>query len=689
MNRRRFSLSLLAPLAASPNSRPSYASEYPDMLLRHLGGRLNESAARWDRHREQIKTPEAIEARNRYVREKMLEMIHGLPARNPQRAQTTATLQRPGYRVDNVLFQSRPNFWVTGNLYIPTRGQGPYPGIISPCGHYADSRMNPEYQSAYINLALAGFVVLAYDPIGQGERRHYWDPATNRTEVGGATHEHSMAGQLLLLMGEDLTHYRIWDGMRAIDYLLERPEVDPNRIGCAGHSGGGTLTMFISALDLRVKAAVVNQGGTGHRWPLELLPGSRIGPSDVEQNLFPAAVHGIDQCDIHAAIAPRPLLCLIEDYNPRFHLAAEHLRIRYQQLGAPDRFATEEAADPHAWTPKLRIATTQWFSRWFYSRPGPDSEPEFEVEPMSRLYCTPNGSIRHSAKGETIYSLTAKKLATLPPPANLAEVKPKLPDLLRLPSYDGDLAVRTLVRTPRKGYVVEKLEFISEPGIYVPTWVFVPPHPDPSRPAVLYVHEAGKQADGLEFGRLERMTRAGQLVVAVDARGIGETRPPHPAGSDRADEFRHLFDVETALGYMAWYLDRSLLGMRVHDVLRSVDYALTRVDAGRSGVHAIGRGAGALWCLFAAALDPRILSVACERMLLSYRTLASSDRYLHNASVFLKDVLLHFDLPQVAAAIAPRPVMLVEPVDHMKRPVEMAMAQSVYGAFARITGAGY
>lgn len=316
------------------------------MLLTHLTGQLNQQAAKWDGIRERLTTPAQIEARNRTVRETVWKMMHGQPERTPLEPVVVSTNERDGYRVENVMFQSRPDFWVTGNLYIPS-GAGPFPGIISPCGHYNDARMNPEYQAAYINLVKGGFVVLAYDPIGQGERRQYWNPETGVTEVGGPTTEHSMAGQLLLLMGEDLTHYRVWDGVRAIDYLLTRREVDPQRIGCAGHSGGGTLTMFISAVDERVKVAVINEGGTGHRWPIDLRPENRIGPSDVEQNLFPAAVHGVDLCDLHVAIAPRPLLALIEDYNPRFNRAAEHIKGRYQQLGVVERFATEEATDPH------------------------------------------------------------------------------------------------------------------------------------------------------------------------------------------------------------------------------------------------------------------------------------------------------------------------------------------------------
>ena len=682
LRRRDFALATLMPFAARAARQPSYAQQYPDMLLNLLAKRINETTARWDEERARIATPSEIEARNLVVREKLTQMIHGLPSRNPLEPVTVSSFERNGYRVENVMFQSRPNFWVTGNLYIPTKGDGPFPGIISPCGHYADARMNPEYQSAYINLVLAGFVVLGYDPVGQGERRQYWDPATNTTEVGGATTEHSMAGQLLLLLGEDLTHYRIWDGMRAIDYLQSRKEVDSKRIGCAGHSGGGTLTRFIAALDTRVQCAVVNEGGTANRWPYDLRPESRVGPSDVEQNVFPGVALGVDHVDMQVAIAPRPLLCLIEDYYPRFNQAAERIRLRYQQLGVADRFKTEEATDPHAWTPKLRIATTRWFSRWFYGKPGPNSEPDFDTEPAQRLYCTPNGSILHSKRGETIYTLIAKKVSTLPPGKPLNHQK--LRELLRLPDYTGNLAIRTLVTTERKGYRIEKLEFIAEPGVYIPTWVFVPPKPDPAKTTLLYVHESGKETDGAEFGRLEKLTRAGEVIVAIDVRGVGGTRPPHPQSSNRRDEFTHLFDVETAMAYLAWYLDQSLLGMRVHDVLRAVEYVLTRRDGNRQGARLMGRGAGALWSLFAFALDSRVDSLTAERMLLSYKTLASSDRYLHNASVFLKDGLLHTDLPWVAALAAPRPITLVEPVNQMKRGVSPAEAAAVYGVASNV-----
>lgn len=217
----------------------SYAEEMPNMLVCFLDRKLNQLASTWDEKRAQLQTVIDVQKRNETVRENLLTMLGAFPRRSPLNATTVRVAEKDGYRIENVLFCSRPEFWVTGNLYVPTTGNGPFPAILSPCGHYPLARMLPQYQSAYISLVKSGFVVLAYDPIGQGERRQYWNPATDVTEVGGPVFEHSMAGQELLLLGETLTGYMVWDGIRATDYLLTRPEVDPARIGCAGHSGGG------------------------------------------------------------------------------------------------------------------------------------------------------------------------------------------------------------------------------------------------------------------------------------------------------------------------------------------------------------------------------------------------------------------------------------------------------------------
>ena len=587
------------------------------------------------------------------------------------------------------MFQSRPNFWVTANLYIPSSGPAPFPGIISPCGHYAPARIYEPYQFLYHDLVTNGFVVLAYDPIGQGERRQFWDPQTDRNEIGGSpTWEHDMPGHLLFLLGENLTQYRIWDGMRAIDYLETRPEVDAKRIGCTGHSGGGTLTLYISALDERVKCAVMNEGGYGKRWPMRIGPGDEVGTGDVEQHFFPAGIYGVDMYDTRMAIAPRPALGTIEHYSPAYNEQTQRVREGYRLLGAPDAFDTEAALDPHALTPKLRLRTTDWFCRWFYHRPGPTIEPDFSPETPEALYCTPNGSIRYSRQGETIFSLILKKGDALPPARKIPssrseldsfrhEIGDEIRELLGLHASDAALGARLLETTPRRGYQIEKLEFLSEPGIYIPTWVFVPDKNHSSAPAILYVDEAGKEEAGMEFGPLEQLARKGHCVIAVDVRGIGSTRPAHP-DMDPASEFTNLEDAQTAMAYWLWEINESLFGMRVQDVVRTVDYALSRSDLNRSGIRVIGKGEGALWALFAAALDARILATVCDGGLLSYRRLTQGDRYLYSADVFIPDVLNHMDLPQVAAAVADRSLAFLAPLDGMKKAVDLGSARAAY-----------
>jgi dienelactone hydrolase len=487
MNRRQFvSASAMAALARPLAAEPSYREELRDMLVQFIQKKMNALNQRWDAERAAVRSPARVRERNRFVREKFLEMIHGLPERVPLNARVVSVHQRQGYRIENVLFQSRPDFWVNGTLYLPD-APGPHPAVLSPCGHADEGHVYEVYQQAHFDFVKSGLVVLTYDPIGQGERRVYWNPRTGETEVGGCTYEHSMFGQMLLLMGEDMAHYCIWDGMRGIDYLLTRPEVDPARIGCAGQSGGGTLPLYLSALDRRIQCAVVSEGGTAARWPLDIRENQRFGPADAEQNLFPGAFWGIDQPDLHAAIAPTPLLVLIEQYSPRFNQAAGFIRERYRLLGLADRFATEEAGDPHGWTRKLRLATTNWLRRWLLGAPPLVEEPVLQPERPEDLHCAPNGSLRHSQIGDSIFSLILKKQAGLRPPEIRPDLSSLLARLIRYRRLAGSLAPRSIAVTQRQGYRVEKLAFLSEPGIYIPVWVFVPDSASSRLPVTLFV----------------------------------------------------------------------------------------------------------------------------------------------------------------------------------------------------------
>lgn len=620
-------------LLAYPSLALAQAPE-PQSPPQHLAAQLDALATKWDTRRAAITTPAAIQNRIRFVQARVREMLGPLGPATPLHADVTRITQRDGYHVENLLYQSAPQLWVTANLYLPS-GPGPHPSVLSPCGHYEISRQHPDYQRAYILLARSGFVVLAYDPTGQGERRQYWDPVT-RTQQDKlrSVDEHSLSGHLLLLLGHSLTGYLVRDGMRGLDYLLTRPEVDSQRIACAGHSGGGTLTMFLANADPRIRCAVINEGGTFHRWPMHLQPGAKIPIADAEQNLFPAAIHGIDACDLHSAIAPRPLLAMIENYTPSFLETAAHIRQCYELMGVPANFEIAEAQAPHAWTAKLRLATADFLSRHLLQKPGPTEEPPADPEPPQVLNVTPSGSLKHERRGVTLFQFIQSQV---PKPQPLTPNT--LRQLLRLPSPGP-------VRTPESNQ-------LESHGVLLR--VTVTSSSSTEAPLVLVSGQPHTQPD------------PGRRTLAVDVRGL--STPPPPG-------FSHLFASDTAYAYMAWYLNQELVGLRVADLLQAV--AAARLIFKATNVVLDARGHAGLWALCAAALDPAISAVTCHHRLLSYAALTRADRHLVPASQLVRGLLAHTDIPLIAALIAPRHLSLDTPVNAMLQPVPLVQAMAEY-----------
>ncbi len=277
--------------------------------LNEIGLRLLEERAR---RVAAITTRQEAERRQKEVREKILRLIGGLPEeRGPLNVRHTGTVERGDYRFEEIIYESLPGFHVTANVYVPAQGSGPFPAILMPVGHSPGGKESE--RDTALGLARKGFVVLKYDPIGQGERLQYYDPDLRASKVGGPTQEHSHANGHAFLIGDNVARYRIWDGMRGIDYLLTRKDVDPKRIGCTGCSGGGTLTAYIAALDERVQAAAPACYITS--WE-ELL--TKLGPQDAEQTFPRFLAEGLNIADYVELFAPKPYLIAstIEDFFP-------------------------------------------------------------------------------------------------------------------------------------------------------------------------------------------------------------------------------------------------------------------------------------------------------------------------------------------------------------------------------------
>src|SRR5262249_23604046 len=300
-----FSLFAVTPrVCAADKSRPPPAEPGPRMLHTYL---LAECQKHFNARRQTIaalKTPDDIRRRQTELRERFIEALGGFPSKTPLNARTVGTLKGDGFRVERVVYESRSNHHVTALFYIP-EGKAPFPGVLMPCGHSANGKAVEAYQRACILMAKNGLAVLCYDPIGQGERIQLLD-RLGKPAIAGSTSEHTMAGVGALLVGSSTATYRIWDGIRSLDYLASRPEVDPKRLGCTGNSGGGTLTAYLMALDDRIVAAAPSCYITS----LERLFAT-IGPQDAEQNITGQVAFSMEHADYLTMRAPRPTLVCV------------------------------------------------------------------------------------------------------------------------------------------------------------------------------------------------------------------------------------------------------------------------------------------------------------------------------------------------------------------------------------------
>src|SRR5581483_1275192 len=350
-----------------------------------------------------------MERRRDLLRRTVLGVLGGLPERTPLNARVVGTLERSGYRIEKVIFESQPRFYVTANLYIPTRGTPPFPAILYPLGHEPGGKAYPVWQQMLGSLAQKGFVALTWDPLGQGERSQFYDPDWQDSKLPGSTVEHTVLGTQCLLIGDHIARYTIFDGLRALDYLISRKEVDPSRIGCTGNSGGGTHTTYLSALDDRIQAAAPSCYISSWRRMLESL-----GPQDAEQ-VFPFwLANGLDYPDFLYSFGLKPFLILsaIRDFFPidgARETFAEAQRV-FTAAGAAEKLAFFDADDGHGYTEPRRMRAYNWFRRWLQKTDDSGSEPRVELSTAEELNCTETGQVATALGGETVYTLNIKRL---------------------------------------------------------------------------------------------------------------------------------------------------------------------------------------------------------------------------------------------------------------------------------------
>ncbi len=632
-----------------------------------------------------INSPAQVEARKRLVRERILATLGPLPEKTALKAQITGHLEREGYTVEKVLYQSRPGFYVTANLYLPAKGKKPHPAVLATCGHSINGKAADVYQSLWIGLARMGFVVLTFDPPGQGERLMYWDEELGETLLKGTTTEHSMAGIQCLLTGSNAAAYFIWDMIRSIDYLISRPEVDPKRIAVTGNSGGGMQSAYIAALDDRLAVAVPSCYMTSWRRLWET-----IGPQDAEQNMLPFIGSGLDFGDYALSFAPKPYLMntAIRDFFSIIgarETFAEAKRI-YELYGAGSKIEKFEADDYHGYTLPRREACMSWLGRHLLGLRAPQKEKPHLPERDRDLQVTPTGQVITSYKNaETIGSLNqayARRIMYSPGHPNSVrefesfreELLAKVRELVAYERVTGELNIQNRGYARQPGAKVELITYDSEPGITVPALVFRPePETAGELPPVLYAAHNSKADDA--GGDIAALVAEGYTVLAPDVRGKGETARP----SKRSSLFQEWFSPDWDIPMMAFHVKKSLVGMQALDLVRGVD-VLKAVHGNRnSQVIAVGKGSAAVGLLHAAAFDNRISRVILEGGLVSWKAVVKAKYHRRQLDNIVLGALAEYDLPALAAALAPRTLVLANVADPMGHTLAPEQVAAEYG----------
>jgi cephalosporin-C deacetylase-like acetyl esterase len=656
------------------------------MLIRDLIGQANDFYDERDTEIARLNSKSGWLKRQALVREKLLGLAGPFPEKTPLNARIKGILEKDGCRVEKIIYESMPDFYVTGCLFLPDRVEGKVPAVLNVMGHNQESFRAGLYQQLILNLVDKGIIVLAIDPIGQGEHVQYYDPVINFSSIGYSVIEHCYLGNQCFLSGVAPCRYFIWDGIRGIDYLLTRVEVDPDRIGVTGFSGGGTISAYIAALDDRVKVSVPCSWSTASRRQLETK-----GVQDAETVFIRGVAEGITFEDLIEVRAPKPALLTFVSRDQ--YLSIQGARESYREaknaygaFGLEQNLVLVEDDFEHWMTPKIRSGIYDFFMKHF-ELSGDPAEKEVNIIPAAELIVTETGQISTSLGGDMVFDVNKRETDKL-----IAELERSRNDLERhldlvvekAKHISGFAGVRDPDSEPflngryrRDGYTVGKYAIRGEGDRVIPLLLFLPGGRQEKHPALVFLHPESKAAEARSGGEIEKLVRRGYIVAATDLAGTGETRNT----ATRA----------LGPGYTAVLIGRSIVGIQAGDIIRTVEYLKRRDDVDDERIGAVALGETCLPLIHAAAFDPSIRYVALLASPVSYRSVAMHRHYqmglmeregggtVHPYEVEfnwgIAGVLKAYDLPDLIGCMAPRKVILADLRDHRLKPASDALIE--------------
>lgn len=648
----------------APGDAPSLQplNRFSRMVQEYFVEQVRAAEDAGNRLRAAMKTKADAERYVEQVQKKIQLCFGPFPEKTPLKPRITGTVERDAYTIEKVIFESRPGLLVTANLYLPKGRKTPLPGVVGSCGHSANGKAGETYQSFSQGLARMGYVVLIFDPIGQGERLQYAH-LEGKGRPGVGVGEHLLAGNQQFLVGEFFGSWRAWDGIRALDYLLTRPEVDPKQVGITGNSGGGTMTTWLCGVDQRWTMAAPGCFVTTFRRNME-----NELPADTEQCPPRVLAQHLDHADFLAALAPKPMIILAKEkdfFDVRgSEEAYQRLKRLYELLGAPDNIKLHVGPTPHGYSQENREAMYAWFNRATGLANGGD-EPKLTIEKDETLWCAPKGQVSE-LKSRTVFSFTQEKARTLAekrPRLSEEELKLAVASVLKLPERSGSPEYRILRAVGNRKYPrsattyaveTERGVFALATRLYTQAQVSRPTR-GPKR-AVLYVSHQSADAELRDEPLIRELLKnePDAAFYACDVRGIGESRPD----TCGTDQFRKPYGSDYFYAIHSIMLDRPYVGQKTFDVLRVLDWMR---DHGHDEVHLVGCGWGSLPAAFAALLSDRVTQVTLKNALTSYRDVAEAEVYGWPLSAFVPGVLEKFDLPDCYRVLAAKKLRQIDP----------------------------
>lgn len=629
----------------------------------------------------------SIKARQRWTRETFWKLVGGEPKKTPLNAKVTRTIQKEKFRIECVVFESQPKVYVTGNLYIPNEGKGPFPGVLFQAGHSSNGKSYELYQFCCQGLASLGFVVFAFDPMGQGERTNYPGDIPWLTRLsGGADDEHTLPGKQMLLVGDSATRFQTWDAVRALDYLASHPLVDSKRLASTGQSGGGTNTMLLAAVDDRLATAVATCPNSENVAVKDLIPPGAT--DDAEQNFVGSGAEGFDRWDLLYPFAPKPLLVMVSahdfagTYSPNYINSGveEFKRLKgiYQKLGHADKIEWHDSPLPHSVAYELRLRTYNWMRRWLQNEQQPiTEEPAVTALTDRELLVTSNGNAVVSFKGETPASLARKV------PQSRTNPRTALDQLLKTHRPLRGLSLATVGRSEFRNVKIEAVEVESVAGVFVPAWLYSPKS-GAGKQTLLILDPRGRIA-WRESAVMDQLASQGFNVCAADIRGVGSMTQELSGGSV---SHSRAHASEQHYAWASLIFGETLAAQRTTDILALVESLSNRFPG--APLSLASRSILTTPALFAAAYDDRIKSLLLSSGLISFNNLLQSEEFLAGGyfpppseqgqdvfGSFVPGILKQTDLPQIVALISPRRT-LISPRDAMGKSVDASTAAAEY-----------